>query len=143
MNAGAVVDHREYDATVEVGYEGEEIPDPNSPIKFEFSWRKLWRVRACESNRRPLHWRLRPGARPSNPAVLRTVRACPAAVAPPRRLSLLPCPPQFAGPGWLMSLAYLDPGNLEGDLQQGAYTNLKLVWVLFWATFMGLILQAQ
>ena len=41
-----------------------------------------------------------------------------------------------------MSLAYLDPGNLEGDLQQGAYTNLKLVWVLFWATFMGLILQA-
>ena len=40
-----------------------------------------------------------------------------------------------------MSLAYLDPGNLEGDLQQGAYTGLKLVWVLFWATFMGLILQ--
>ena len=41
-----------------------------------------------------------------------------------------------------MSLAYLDPGNLEGDLQQGAYTNFQLVWVLFWATFMGLILQA-
>jgi NRAMP (natural resistance-associated macrophage protein)-like metal ion transporter len=40
-----------------------------------------------------------------------------------------------------MSLAYLDPGNLEGDLQQGGYTNLKLVWVLFWATVMGLILQ--
>ena len=42
-----------------------------------------------------------------------------------------------------MSLAYLDPGNLEGDLQQGAYTGLKLVWVLFWATFMGLILQER
>ena len=26
----------------------------------------------------------------------------------------------FCGPGWLMSLAYLDPGNLEADLQQGA-----------------------
>ena len=25
---------------------------------------------------------------------------------------------RFAGPGWLMSLAYLDPGNLESDLQQ-------------------------
>ena len=24
----------------------------------------------------------------------------------------------FCGPGWLMSLAYLDPGNLEADLQQ-------------------------
>ena len=33
-----------------------------------------------------------------------------------------------------MSLAYLDPGNLEGDLQQGAYTGLQLVWVLWWAT---------
>jgi len=48
---------------------------------------------------------------------------------------------KFAGPGWLMSLAYLDPGNLESDLQQGAYTGNKLVWVLFWATAMGLILQ--
>lgn len=49
-SAGAVVDHREYDATVEAGYEGEDVPDPDSPIKFQFSWRKLWRVRACESN---------------------------------------------------------------------------------------------
>ena len=40
-----------------------------------------------------------------------------------------------------MSLAYLDPGNLEADLQQGAYTNLKLVWVLWWSTVIGLILQ--
>ena len=31
---------------------------------------------------------------------------------------------RFAGPGWLMSLAYLDPGNLESDLQQGAPTVL-------------------
>jgi len=48
---------------------------------------------------------------------------------------------RFAGPGWLMSLAYLDPGNLESDLQQGAYTGLSQVWVLWWATVMGLILQ--
>ena len=67
MNAGAVVDHREYDATVEVGYEGEGIPDPDSPIKFEFSWRKLWRVRACESNRRP--WT---GGSGPEPVVLQT-----------------------------------------------------------------------
>lgn len=40
-----------------------------------------------------------------------------------------------------MSLAYLDPGNLESDLQQGAYTNLRLVWVLWWATVIGLVLQ--
>lgn len=40
-----------------------------------------------------------------------------------------------------MSLAYLDPGNLEADLQQGAYTNYTLLWVLFWATALGLLLQ--
>lgn len=48
---------------------------------------------------------------------------------------------RFAGPGWLMSLAYLDPGNLESSLQLGAYTQFSLVWVLFWATVMGLVLQ--
>lgn len=41
----------------------------------------------------------------------------------------------------MMSLAYLDPGNLEADLQQGAYTNYTLLWVLFWATALGLLLQ--
>jgi len=47
----------------------------------------------------------------------------------------------FTGPGWLMSLAYLDPGNLEADLQQGAYTRYSLLWVLLWATALGLLLQ--
>lgn len=40
-----------------------------------------------------------------------------------------------------MSLAYLDPGNLESSLQLGSYTNFQLVWVLWWATVMGLVLQ--
>lgn len=40
-----------------------------------------------------------------------------------------------------MSLAYLDPGNLEGDLQLGAYCGFKLVWVLWWASVAGLVLQ--
>lgn len=48
---------------------------------------------------------------------------------------------RFAGPGWLMSLAYIDPGNLESNVQQGAYTRFDLVWVLWWATFTGLVLQ--
>lgn len=41
-----------------------------------------------------------------------------------------------------MSIAYLDPGNLTSDLQQGAYTNYKLLWVLWWATVLGWILQS-
>ena len=44
---------------------------------------------------------------------------------------------QFMGPGWLMSIAYLDPGNLESDLQSGAQAGYQLIWVLFWATIIG------
>lgn len=47
----------------------------------------------------------------------------------------------YAGPGWLMSIAYVDPGNLESDLQAGAYGGYQLIWVLFSATVMGFFLQ--
>ena len=47
----------------------------------------------------------------------------------------------FTGPGFLMSIAYLDPGNIEADLQEGLQGGQSLNWVLFWATVMGLLLQ--
>lgn len=47
----------------------------------------------------------------------------------------------FTGPGFLMSIAYLDPGNLESDLQSGAIAGYSLLWLLMWATVMGFILQ--
>eukprot|EP00112_Aurelia_sp_Birch-Aquarium-sp1_P014130 Seg3026.1 transcript_id=Seg3026.1/GoldUCD/mRNA.D3Y31 product="Natural resistance-associated macrophage protein 2" protein_id=Seg3026.1/GoldUCD/D3Y31 len=47
----------------------------------------------------------------------------------------------FTGPGFLMSIAYLDPGNIESDLQQGAVAQYKLIWILFLATIMGLMMQ--
>jgi NRAMP (natural resistance-associated macrophage protein)-like metal ion transporter len=47
----------------------------------------------------------------------------------------------FTGPGFLMSIAYLDPGNIESDLQSGATANFKLLWVLMSATFLGLLMQ--
>eukprot|EP01100_Stratorugosa_tubuloviscum_P015667 TRINITY_DN919_c0_g1_i1.p1 TRINITY_DN919_c0_g1~~TRINITY_DN919_c0_g1_i1.p1 ORF type:complete len:522 (-),score=238.16 TRINITY_DN919_c0_g1_i1:47-1612(-) len=47
----------------------------------------------------------------------------------------------FAGPGLLMSIAYLDPGNIESDLQAGAIAGYDLLWVLFLATCGGFILQ--
>jgi natural resistance-associated macrophage protein len=36
----------------------------------------------------------------------------------------------YSGPGLLMSLAYLDPGNLESDLQAGAIAGYHLLWVV-------------
>ncbi|KAK2525925.1 Slc11a1 [Columba guinea] len=47
----------------------------------------------------------------------------------------------FTGPGFLMSIAYLDPGNVESDLQCGAVAGFKLLWVLLWATVLGLLCQ--
>lgn len=47
----------------------------------------------------------------------------------------------FTGPGFLMSIAYLDPGNIESDLQSGTTAQYKLLWVLLSATVLGLIMQ--
>ncbi|PIO58349.1 hypothetical protein TELCIR_20218, partial [Teladorsagia circumcincta] len=48
---------------------------------------------------------------------------------------------KFSGPGLLMSIAYLDPGNIESDLQSGAVAQFKLIWVLLLAHVLGLLLQ--
>jgi len=47
----------------------------------------------------------------------------------------------FTGPGFLMSIAYLDPGNVESDLQSGTIAQYRLLWVLMWATVLGLMMQ--
>lgn len=40
-----------------------------------------------------------------------------------------------------MSIAYLDPGNIESDLQSGVAAKYKLLWVLLTATVLGLVMQ--
>lgn len=40
-----------------------------------------------------------------------------------------------------MSIAYLDPGNIESDLQSGFVAKYQLLWVLMWATILGLVMQ--
>lgn len=47
----------------------------------------------------------------------------------------------FTGPGFLMSIAYLDPGNIESDLQSGTVAQYKLLWILLSATVLGLVMQ--
>lgn len=48
---------------------------------------------------------------------------------------------KFTGPGLLISVAYLDPGNLDVDLQSGAIAGYKLLWVLMYSTLAGYLLQ--
>uniref|UniRef100_A0A1B6HV87 Protein Malvolio n=1 Tax=Homalodisca liturata TaxID=320908 RepID=A0A1B6HV87_9HEMI len=47
----------------------------------------------------------------------------------------------FTGPGFLMSIAYLDPGNVQSDLQSGTIAKYKLLWLLMSATILGLVMQ--
>ncbi|PKI42460.1 hypothetical protein CRG98_037133 [Punica granatum] len=48
----------------------------------------------------------------------------------------------FVGPGFLVSLAYLDPGNLETDLQAGANHGYELLWVILIGLIFALIIQS-
>jgi len=48
---------------------------------------------------------------------------------------------KYMGPGLLVSVAYLDPGNLASDIQNGSLAKYSMLWVLLWATIAGLVLQ--
>ncbi|GBG68517.1 hypothetical protein CBR_g3061 [Chara braunii] len=48
----------------------------------------------------------------------------------------------FVGPGFLVAIAYIDPGNFESDLQAGANFKFQLLWVLMCASIAGLIIQS-
>ena len=49
---------------------------------------------------------------------------------------------RYIGPGFLMSIAYLDPGNIAGDLQAGVVGGYRLIWTLMWSTLLGLYYQS-
>ncbi|CAI0395678.1 unnamed protein product [Linum tenue] len=49
---------------------------------------------------------------------------------------------KFIGPGFLVSLAYLDPGNLETDLQAGANHGYELLWIILIGLIFALIIQS-
>ena len=47
----------------------------------------------------------------------------------------------FAGPAYLVSVGYMDPGNWATDLEGGARFGYKLLWVLILSNVMALLLQ--
>eukprot|EP01018_Ginkgo_biloba_P022853 Gb_14355 [translate_table: standard] len=48
----------------------------------------------------------------------------------------------YVGPGFLVAIAYVDPGNFESDLQAGALYKYELLWVLLLATVAGALIQS-
>src|SRR4051795_3223629 len=47
----------------------------------------------------------------------------------------------FAGPAYMVSVGYMDPGNWATDLEGGARFGYKLLWVLVLSNLMALLLQ--
>ncbi|XP_074275870.1 metal transporter Nramp6-like [Silene latifolia] len=49
----------------------------------------------------------------------------------------------YMGPGFLVSIAYIDPGNFETDLQSGAQYKYELLWIILVASCAALIIQSM
>lgn len=59
----------------------------------------------------------------------------------PRNVGLLKRLFAFAGPAYLVSVGYMDPGNWATDLEGGARFGYQLLWVLVMSNLMAILLQ--
>ena len=48
----------------------------------------------------------------------------------------------FAGPAYLVSVGYMDPGNWATDIAGGSQFGYKLIWVLLMSNIMAVLLQS-
>lgn len=48
----------------------------------------------------------------------------------------------YLGPGFLVCIAYIDPGNFQTDLQAGAQYKYGLLWIILLASFAALLIQS-
>src|SRR6478735_9093698 len=48
----------------------------------------------------------------------------------------------FAGPAYLVSVGYMDPGNWATDIAGGSKYGYSLLWVLLMSNMMALLLQS-
>jgi manganese transport protein len=60
---------------------------------------------------------------------------------PTERATLLKRMFAFAGPAYLVSVGYMDPGNWASDLEGGARFGYQLMWVLVLSNAMAILLQ--
>jgi Natural resistance-associated macrophage protein len=47
----------------------------------------------------------------------------------------------FVGPGWFVSIAYIDPGNYQADIQAGSTSRYSLLFVLWWTSLLSMYVQ--
>merc|ERR1740124_2101092 len=47
----------------------------------------------------------------------------------------------FVGPGWFVSIAYIDPGNYQADIHAGALSRYNLLCIIWWTSILSLYVQ--
>lgn len=57
---------------------------------------------------------------------------------PLKSLSLLL---KFLGPAFIVSVAYIDPGNFATNISGGSHYNYGLVWVILWSNLIAIFMQ--
>lgn len=50
---------------------------------------------------------------------------------------------KFLGPAFIVSVAYIDPGNFATNISGGSIFNYNLVWVILWSNLMAIFLQSM
>merc|ERR1712193_508727 len=48
---------------------------------------------------------------------------------------------RYFGPGWLVCIAYVDPGNYQADINSGATTGYTQNWVILWTELLSWYVQ--
>lgn len=48
---------------------------------------------------------------------------------------------KFLGPAFVVSVAYIDPGNFATNISGGSKFNYSLLWVILWSNLMAIFLQ--
>lgn len=50
---------------------------------------------------------------------------------------------EFLGPAFVVSVAYIDPGNFATNISGGSKFNYTLIWVILWSNLMAIFLQSM
>ena len=50
---------------------------------------------------------------------------------------------RFIGPAFIVSVAYIDPGNFATNISGGSKFNYSLIWVILWSNLMAIYLQTM
>lgn len=72
---------------------------------------------------------------------LRVPRADSAGRAARPEKPALPKLLKYIGPAFIVSVAYIDPGNFATNISGGSMFNYSLIWVILWSNAMAIFLQ--